>query len=561
MAKKAYVGVDNKARKVRKIYVGVDTEFPIYENQNVSTNVSVTNISEFFDVSNGTYYFVGEDTVFTSNSSSTTQEATTTLIAKQDMDLSFTYSYPGSGSSSSLARKTFNLTIAGNAIESNAYSTSTEYTVKTWSGHLNQGESIEIRFKRGTTTTSGTSNTASFYDMVSTCEKSVVVDHETKSVAKHIVKGYVGVNGVARLFWYKDIVNLGVGAVDSLSIAGSANEKATTVGDYGLFAIYTEKTAINTTYVEAYGKNLQKQTIAPFTEATNRGAFTTVGNYAVYAGGVSNSATNAVYRTKIVAYTPTSFSMADETAAPLGQSRRRLSAASSSNYAIFAGGTYSNAGSDSYMSKYVDAYDTSLTKYQDSIESLSLARYEATGASTGNHVVFIGGLSGSNSLTSSYSTVIDAYDGFSLSKNGNVAQLPSGSGRHGLAAANMGSSILFGGGLNNYSTRCSEVWRLDSSLTLLELLEMPLSSARTNLVATHLDNYILFAGGTTGVTDSNVVDIYDKSLTRTNPSDKVLTEARQLWAATTVGDYALFGGGLKQQNGNERSTVVDVYSI
>ena len=64
------------------------------------------------------------------------------------------------------------------------------------------------------------------------------------------------------------------------------------------------------------------------------------------------------------------------------------------------------------------------------------------------------------------------------------------------------------------------------SVSLLELLEMPLSSARTNLVATHLDNYVLFAGGTTGLADSNVVDIYDKSLTRTNPNDKVLTEAR-----------------------------------
>ena len=167
MAKKAYVGVDNKARKVRKIYVGVDTEFPIYEDQVVSTNVSASNISEMFDVTNGTYYFVGEDTVFTSNSASTTQEATTTLVAKQDMDLSFTYSYPGSGTNNTGGRKTFNLTIAGNSIENNSYSTSTEYTTKTWTGHLNKGESIEIKFKRGIVNTSGTSNTASFYDMIS----------------------------------------------------------------------------------------------------------------------------------------------------------------------------------------------------------------------------------------------------------------------------------------------------------------------------------------------------------------------------------------------------------
>lgn len=33
MAKNAYVGVDNKARKVKNIYVGVDTQVPIYEEK------------------------------------------------------------------------------------------------------------------------------------------------------------------------------------------------------------------------------------------------------------------------------------------------------------------------------------------------------------------------------------------------------------------------------------------------------------------------------------------------------------------------------------------------
>ena len=36
MAKNAYVGVDNKARKVKNIYVGVDTQVPIYDEKQIT---------------------------------------------------------------------------------------------------------------------------------------------------------------------------------------------------------------------------------------------------------------------------------------------------------------------------------------------------------------------------------------------------------------------------------------------------------------------------------------------------------------------------------------------
>ena len=45
MAKNAYVGVDNKARKVKNIYVGVDTQVPIYEEKQIT--FSRENINEF----------------------------------------------------------------------------------------------------------------------------------------------------------------------------------------------------------------------------------------------------------------------------------------------------------------------------------------------------------------------------------------------------------------------------------------------------------------------------------------------------------------------------------
>lgn len=54
MAKNAYVGVDNKARKVKNIYVGVDTQVPIYEEKQIT--FSRENINEFFTVQNNSAY-------------------------------------------------------------------------------------------------------------------------------------------------------------------------------------------------------------------------------------------------------------------------------------------------------------------------------------------------------------------------------------------------------------------------------------------------------------------------------------------------------------------------
>ena len=45
MAKNAYVGVDNKAKKIKNIYVGVDTQVPIYEEKQIT--FSRENINEF----------------------------------------------------------------------------------------------------------------------------------------------------------------------------------------------------------------------------------------------------------------------------------------------------------------------------------------------------------------------------------------------------------------------------------------------------------------------------------------------------------------------------------
>lgn len=45
MAKNAYVGVDNKAKKIKNIYVGVETQVPVYGKKQIT--FSRENINEF----------------------------------------------------------------------------------------------------------------------------------------------------------------------------------------------------------------------------------------------------------------------------------------------------------------------------------------------------------------------------------------------------------------------------------------------------------------------------------------------------------------------------------
>lgn len=45
MAKNAYVGVNNKAKKIKNIYVGVETQVPVYGKKQIT--FSSENINEF----------------------------------------------------------------------------------------------------------------------------------------------------------------------------------------------------------------------------------------------------------------------------------------------------------------------------------------------------------------------------------------------------------------------------------------------------------------------------------------------------------------------------------
>ena len=191
MAANLYLGVDGTARRIRALYFGAVTDCPIYEEETVKTSITASNIKNFFSVTNGSYYFDGSGSVLTSNNQgedSTT--AQTVLTAKQDMDVSFKYSY-----SSETNYDKFTLVFAGTTVENGAsgYTTS-----KSYSGTLAAGQSISFTYTKDSSNRDY-DDECTFSDMAVTTVKKTQVGTETKEAARKIKKVYVGVDGVARL--------------------------------------------------------------------------------------------------------------------------------------------------------------------------------------------------------------------------------------------------------------------------------------------------------------------------------------------------------------------------
>lgn len=124
--------------------------------------------------------------------------------------------------------------------------------------------------------------------------------------------------------------------------------------------------------------------------------------------------------------------------------------------------------------------------------------------------------------------------------------------REQLAAAEVGTYALFGGGANASGYRAT-IDAYDTSFT--RSIPTPLSMGRTLLAGTTIGelDFAIFGGGRTDAAQ-NTVDVYDKNLTRTIPT--TLSASRSGLLAGPIGVYALFAGGW---TGTIESSVVDVF--
>ena len=183
-------------------------------------------------------------------------------------------------------------------------------------------------------------------------------------------------------------------------------------------------------------------------------------------------------------------------------------------------------------------------KYAGTATSLSVARYSLNATHVGNYALFGAGYNSANNTSAR--SALDVYD-VSLTRTALTSTTERLS-----AATHVGDYALFGGGAIGGAT--SRTVAYDISLT--ETIPTPLSTARYSLAATHVGDYALFGGGLKVdsyddngdpiPSNSNVVDAYNVSLTRTTP-DRLEAYGDGI-VATHVGDYALFVGGTSSGN-------------
>ena len=283
--------------------------------------------------------------------------------------------------------------------------------------------------------------------------------------------------------------------------------------------------------------------ITPLSVGRYYPAATTVGNYALFAGGNTENNVTASVDAYDTSLTRTS-------ATELNVARYKIGATTVGNYALFAGGLIETTGTNATST--VDAYDTSLTRSNaNNIISYSSSTYIYNlGATTiGNYAIF-SNPSGGRGYMNVYNTSLtqSCISGINTECISNVV------------ATTVGNYAIFAGGGTSDSVK-SGVDAFDSSLTASSLDN--LSLARKELTATSVGNYALFAGGDKGNNAYDYiksVDAYDTSLTRTSATE--LNVARSSLSATTICIYAIFGGGVYYDgSAHTDNPTIDVYDV
>lgn len=183
----------------KNVYVGIETEIPLEQTYNITTS----NISTYFTVTNNSYYFAGNGSTWTSNNKGVSSStAKTVLTAKQDMEVSFDYSY-----SSEASYDKFTLIFGSTTVESNVSGSTTN---KSYNGTLTAGQTITFQYTKDSSVNKN-NDECTFSNLKVTTASGTTKKEVARKVkkmyaginnkARRVKKGYIGVNGVAHLYW------------------------------------------------------------------------------------------------------------------------------------------------------------------------------------------------------------------------------------------------------------------------------------------------------------------------------------------------------------------------
>ena len=307
--------------------------------------------------------------------------------------------------------------------------------------------------------------------------------------------------------------NLTQSTLSALSIARHGITAAS-VSDYAIFAGGSAKSYSQDTkaVVDTYNKNLVRSTATELSHDRDQFPAATVGNYAIFAGGFwyapnGSGGGSAATTAAVDAYDR---NLVRSTVSELSQARNRFAATTIGNYALFGGGS---PGMSNYGYSTVDVYTDSLVKTTAS--DLSQARCYLAATTVGGHALFGGGVcmdTSSGNTDEVYFSTVDAY-------NKNLTRSTPTElsvARSQLTATTVGNYALFAGGKYRSAgdfmdKNCSNVDSINKNLVRNSAAN--LASADYSLSSTSLGNYALFAGRV--FSDSDIVEVYsiaEKSL-------------------------------------------------
>lgn len=182
-----------------------------------------------------------------------------------------------------------------------------------------------------------------------------------------------------------------------ISLAATSTTNNALFGGGG--SISTNGVVANVANVGAYDSSLTKSDATSLSTARRFLAATSVGGYALFAGGIASTG----HSSKVDSYSP---SLTKGVPTKLSVARCYLTGVNIGDYAIFAGGM-TGAGVDG-LSPTVDVYDTSLTR--TIMTSLSAKRHSIESTTVGNYALFGGGMGvSSNGNYTSLSAAVEAY--------------------------------------------------------------------------------------------------------------------------------------------------------
>lgn len=302
----------NVNKPVSSIYAGVTATVPVYTETTTTEDValSTNTFTDFFSAdSTGTTGTNAKGITWADNSGDglkltfgnygiDSSTSMTTFTAQRDLT-----NVVISGLYYTETRyDKITLTVAGSTVL-NAVSGTSSTLTQQWAGSLSKGQTIVLKYVKDSSASA--SNESSTYFTLScdpyqkTTVDKVQTGTETKLVDKKIIKGYVGVNGVAKLFFNKanDISYTGEYTVSDVSISG-INYKLYTLTTSGSLTINGESQY----WICGGGASGNSSNMLPMSGGTNGGGggYTTTGilnagayNITIGAGGYASSDSTA----------------------------------------------------------------------------------------------------------------------------------------------------------------------------------------------------------------------------------------------------------------------------